>query len=119
MHYHIDGGYNDWAIHASFYAQYHCLLGILQKHGYESRNQECTFAAIEALIEEGRISLTKAELHRIFATDQRDKLEKTDIVELREQFQYGTETRIATEKIMALFEETKVFIEKVKVVLQE
>lgn len=62
--------FNDWAINASFYAQYHCLLAILQKFGYESRNQECTFAAIEYLIEQGKIGLEKSDLHKIFATDK-------------------------------------------------
>jgi len=119
MQYLIKGGYTDWAVQASFYAQYHCLLAVLCKFSYESRNQECTFATIETLIEEEKITLTKEELHSIFATDQRDKLETTDIVELRERFQYGTETRVEAGKIKALFEQTKAFIEKTKTVLQE
>jgi len=119
MQYLIKGGYTDWAVHTSFYAQYHCLLAVLCKFGYESRNQECTFATIELLIEQGKITLTKEELHSIFATDERDKLETADIVELRERFQYGTETRVEAGKIRALYEQTKAFIEKTKVVLQE
>lgn len=114
----IKGNYTDWAVHASFYARYHCLLAILCKFGYESRNQECTFATIEFLIEQGKIGLTKEELHRIFSTDQRDKLETADIVELRERFQYGTETHLETEKIKTLLEQTKEFIEKIKTILQ-
>lgn len=50
MLYLIKGGFPDWAINASFYVRYHCLLAILVKHGYESRNQECTFIAVEHLI---------------------------------------------------------------------
>ena len=42
MIYLIKGNFPDWAVSASFYSMYHCLLAILVKHGYESRNQECT-----------------------------------------------------------------------------
>ena len=50
MLYLLKGNFPDWAVNASFYAMYHCLLGLLAKHGYESKNQECTFTAIEHLI---------------------------------------------------------------------
>ncbi|MBI2564621.1 hypothetical protein HYV79_01375 [Candidatus Woesearchaeota archaeon] len=46
----IEGGFSEWAMTASFYTRYHCLLAILAALGYESRNQECTFAIIEQLI---------------------------------------------------------------------
>lgn len=114
----MKGRFYDWAIHAAFYAHYHCLLAILQKFGYESRNQECTFAAIEYLIEQGLIKLAKEDLHTIFAADTHDKLEESDIVDLREKFQYGTETLCEERKIKDLLEQTKIFIEKVKTVLQ-
>jgi uncharacterized protein (UPF0332 family) len=114
----IDKGYSDWAVSASFYAQYHCLLAILQKSGYESRNQECTFAAVEWLIEQGNVSLEKQDLYRIFATDKKDRLEDADIVDLRERFQYGTETLCKEERIREMLEQTKLFIEKAKSILQ-
>ena len=41
------GGYSDWCSSTLFYIIYHCFLSILSKQGYESRNQECTFALIE------------------------------------------------------------------------
>ena len=44
MLYFIKGNFPDWAISASFYARYHCLLAILAKCGYKSRNQECTYS---------------------------------------------------------------------------
>lgn len=118
MRYLIDGGFYDWAINASFYAHYHCLLAILQKFGYESRNQECTFAAIEHLIEQGEISLQKTDLYKIFSADKGEELEDTDIVDLREKFQYGTETLVEEQHIHDLLEQTKLFIEKIKVLLQ-
>lgn len=114
----INSGFSDWAINASFYAHYHCLLVILQKFGYESRNQECTFAAIEHLIEQGKINLDKADLHRIFTTDRQEKLEEADIVDLRERFQYGTETIVEKKTIQDLLTQTKDFIEKTKGILQ-
>jgi len=118
MEYLIRGGFNDWAIHASFYAHYHCLLAILQKFGYESRNQECTFAAIEYFIEQGKINLEKTDIHKIFAVDKHDKLEEADIVDLRERFQYGTETSYEERRIRELLKQAKEFIEKTKSILQ-
>ncbi len=119
MQYLMAGGFHDWAIHAAFYAQYHCLLALLAKFGFESRNQECTFAAAELLIEQGKISLEIADVYAIFATDRRDRLETTDMVELRERFQYGTETRFEKEKIQELLAQASGFLEKTKVNLQQ
>ena len=118
MEHMIQKGFNDWAVNASFYVHYHCLLAILQKFGYESRNQECTFAAIEYLIEQGKINLTKTDLYKIFATDQQEKLEETGILNLREKLQYGTETLYEERKVQELLEQTKVFIEETKSILQ-
>ncbi len=114
----IQKGFNDWAINASFYTHYHCLLAVLQKFGYESRNQECTFAAIENLIEKEKIALKKSDLYKIFATDREERLEDADIVSLRERFQYGTETLYEEPRIQELLEQTKAFIEKTKSILQ-
>ena len=50
-----EGGYTDWCSSSLFYTIYHCFLAILIKFGYESGNQECTFALIENLIEEKKI----------------------------------------------------------------
>jgi uncharacterized protein (UPF0332 family) len=110
----VRGGFHDWAISAAFYAHYHCLLATLQKFGYESRNQECTFAAIELLIEQGKIRMSKDELLKIYAANMED----TAILGLRERFQYGTETLMEESKIQEILEQTKRFIERTKVVLQ-
>ncbi len=115
----ISVNFHDWAVHASFYAHYHCLLAVLHKFGYESRNQECTFAAVECLIEEEKITMEKSDLHSIFAADRHDDLEQADIVGLREKFQYGTETSYEKKKLNELLEQTKSFIEKTKVIMQE
>jgi len=49
-------GFSDWSASASFYCLYHCLLALLAKEGYESRNQSCTFALIEDMIDKDKIS---------------------------------------------------------------
>ena len=118
MEYLIQGEFNDWAVSASFYVHYHCLLAILQKFGYESRNQECTFAAIEHLIEKNTISLSKEELHKIFKEEHEEKLQAPDIIGLREFFQYGTLTDYEKEKIKDLLKQSKNFVEKTKIIIE-
>jgi len=58
-------GFSDWSASAGFYCIYHCFLAILAKIGYESRNQECTFALIYTLIEEGKIGFSRELLSKI------------------------------------------------------
>jgi len=55
-------GFSDWSASASFYCLYHCLLALIAKEGFESRNQNCTFTLIEDMIEKGKISLTKEDI---------------------------------------------------------
>ena len=52
-------GFSDWSASAAFYCLYHSLLALIAKEGYESRNQSCTFALVEQMIENGKVSLTK------------------------------------------------------------
>lgn len=49
------GDFSDISTSTVFYSMYHCLLAIAVKFGYESRNQECTFALIYSLIEDKKI----------------------------------------------------------------
>lgn len=67
-------GYSDWSASAAFYCLYHCLLAIISKKGFESRNQSCTFALVESMIENNEINLTKEELKEIFDKDVTDDL---------------------------------------------
>ena len=106
------GGFSDWAVSASFYARYHCLLALLAKHGYESKNQECTFAAIENLIKNNKVSIDVKLLRKI--TSFEDDLEKEDLIKLREDFQYGSETEYESEKIRTLIDDTTELIRIVK-----
>ncbi|MFH1511280.1 MAG: hypothetical protein ABIF10_06315 [Candidatus Woesearchaeota archaeon] len=83
-----NSGFSDISASTAFYAMYHCLLAICLKEGYESHNQECTFALIESLVEDGRIDFDMAILHKIAAAQANN----SEIAgrALREQMQYGT-----------------------------
>lgn len=119
MLYLINGGMLDWAVNASFYSMYHCCLAILAKFGYESRNQDCTFAAIETLINEKRISLPIEKLRRISSPDRQETLDSDEIIELREDAQYGTETAFDMKQVRTLQDETTDFLEVTKRILEE
>ena len=117
MIYLIRGDLYDWAINASFYSMYHCLLAILSKYGYESRNQECTFAVIEYLIETKKLDLDLKWLRKITSSSNEPKEES--IINLREKFQYGTEAMVNETKIKQLLNDTKEFIDIVKEILKK
>lgn len=118
MLYLIKGNFPDWAVNASFYAMYHCILALLVKHGYESRNQECSFTAVEYLIQNKKIRLDVQKLKRIACFDEH-KLDEKEIIKLREAFQYGTETIMDDAEIKNLVRETQEFIDIVKEELKE
>jgi len=82
------GGFTDICATTLFYAIYQSLLAIGLRFGYESRNQECTFALMHALSEEGKIPLDKTMLEKV-ASLSPDK--KDTSVKIRERMQYGTE----------------------------
>lgn len=108
--------YSDWAVSAIFYSMYHCLLAVLWKYGYESRNQACTFAAVGKLISEGKINITIEELQNI--QEGSDNHDET-VVDLREYYQYGTETQVEKGKISILQQQAKEFVAKVSALLEE
>ena len=83
-------GYSDWSASAFFYTIYHCFLSILAKFGYESRNQECTIAAIEMLKEEGKINIDDRFINSLKITKIED-MHESSIIKVREDFQYGVE----------------------------
>lgn len=108
--------YPDWAISAIFYSMYHGLLAILWRYGYESRNQACTFAVIEKLIAESKIPITIDELRSI--QESGDGQDET-VVDLREYYQYGTETQVEKGKVIFLQQQAKEFVAKVSTLLEE
>ena len=86
------GQYSDVSATTIFFSLYHSLLAIAAKFGYESRNQECTFALIYSLIEDGKIDFDKETLRKIASLEPKDEEETS--VDIRERYQYGTEFKI-------------------------
>ncbi len=82
-------GYSDWSASAFFYCIYHCFLSILRKYGYESRNQECTIAAIEMLKDEKKIFIDAKYINLLKITQPKE--ENISVIRIREDFQYGTD----------------------------
>lgn len=83
-------GYSDWSASAFFYAIYQCFLAIAAKKGYESRNQECTFALIYSLIENNEIELDKQMVNKVTSLNIQEEKESSTSTEIREKYQYGT-----------------------------
>lgn len=109
-------GFSDWSASASFYTLYHCLLALCVKFGYESRNQSCTFALIDDLIDKKEIkNITKKDLKEIFDGSIKEDLEHSDkILDIRERMQYSTKTSLEEETFKELFERTKELFNKLK-----
>ncbi len=112
------GDFSDISASTIFYSIYHCLLAIAAKHGYESRNQECTFALIYSLIEDGKIDFEKEILDRIASLDVNETYEKTS-TGIREHYQYGTELSIKDDLYKDLTALAKEVIAKAKIIMEQ
>jgi uncharacterized protein (UPF0332 family) len=110
------GDFSDISASTLFYSMYHCLLSIIAKFGFESRNQECTFALVRSLIEDGRINLKMDVLDRISAADARS--EEETILKIREQYQYGVSTSLKDNLYREMFNLAKDVLDKTKVVIE-
>jgi uncharacterized protein (UPF0332 family) len=110
-------GYSDWSASAAFYSIYHCFLAIINKFGYESRNQECTFALIYTLIEDKKIDLDKEIVEEINNMDVEEKQE-TPIIELRETEQYGISLSIDDKAYERILEIAQKILDKTKEILE-
>ncbi len=113
------GGYTDWCSSTLFYTVYHCFLAVLAKHGYESRNQECTFAVIESLIEDSVIDITKTEMEKVSFLDVEEKHLSPTAVEIREEFQYGTKLSLEDRRLEELLGLASTILDKTKVILEK
>ncbi len=111
------GNFSDISASTVFYSMYHCLLAIIAKFGFESRNQECTFALVYYLIEEGKISLEKDLLDKITSLDL--KGEDSTSIEIREEYQYGTNLSIKDNIYKELFGLAQRVLSKAKEVIEE
>lgn len=107
------GNFSDLSASTVFYSMYHCLLAITIKFGYESRNQECTFALIYNLIEDNKIDFEIELLNKISSLDIKDT-DKNVITQIREKYQYGTELSIKDDLYEELFELATKVMEKTK-----
>ena len=81
--------YSDWSASAFFYCLYHCFLAILRKFGYQSRNQECTIAAVEMLKGQGEISIDSRFIAALRVSQAKE--DEGNMIQIRESFQYGTD----------------------------
>jgi len=112
-------GYSDWSAPAAFYAVYHCLLALAAKNGYESRNQECTFALIYRLIETKKVKLDAGLLQQISRLDPEKTQESPTITDIRETQQYGVATSLENKTLKKMLENAKAVLDKTKEELEE
>jgi len=112
----IQGGFEDWAVSQLYYAMYHSLLAVLFRKGFESKNHECTINAIEYLIEKNEININKEDMAFIRTTEQ---MTSKDAKSLREEFQYGTKTKVNEILLKKLIKKSKEIVEKIEVSLNE
>ena len=111
----LEKEFSDVSASTVFYSIYHALLAILSKFGYESGNQECTFALIYSFIEDGEIDLDKELLDKISSLD----LGEESVIGLRERYQYGVELSMREEIFNENFEVAKELLGKVKEIIEE
>src|SRR3989339_637813 len=89
------GGYTDWCSSSLFYVIYHCFLAIVTKFGYETRNQECTFALIASFIEDRKITISQEDLERVSTLNIGESQESPETaVSIREEYQYSTKVSL-------------------------
>lgn len=108
-------GFSDWSASAAFYCLYHCLLALIAKEGFESRNQSCTFAYVEDMIDNKKTSLTKEELKEIFDKDVTEDLAHSEmILDIRENMQYTIKTAMEEKEFIELKERIKKLFDKIR-----
>ena len=112
-------GYSDWSASAAFYSIYHCFLAVITKFGYESRNQECTFALIYHLIESKKIDFDINIVREIYDLNPEEKHESSSIVDVRESGQYGIKLSIEDKTFDKLIKMAKIILDKTKEILEK
>lgn len=111
------GKFDDWVISAAFYAMYHSALAVLYELGYESRNQECTFTALEHFI--GQKSLTIEKEYVWMARRLGEVAAEKDAKTLREDFQYGVRTKVDAKIIDEMVSNARKFVQRMRVAVEE
>ena len=107
--------FSDISASTVFYSVYHALLAILAKFGYESRNQECTFAVIYGLIEDNKINIDKSIIDKVALLNKSDE----SIIDIREHYQYGVELSMKESLYNETLEIAKNFLGKTKQIIEE
>ncbi len=111
-----DGGYTDWCSSSLFYTIYHCFLAVLVKFGYESRNQECTFALIENLIEEKKISFDIDDIREISSLDNEEH--EDTAINIREKYQYSPKITLGNTAYNKLLNLAKKILAQTKEIME-
>jgi len=112
-------GFSDISASTIFYSMYHCFLAIGLKFGYESGNQECTFALMQSLSKEKKIDLKRELLEKVATLDpNKEKVKKTS-VKIREQLQYGTSLSLDDDIYKELLFLAQEVISKTKEIVEE
>ena len=112
-------GFSDWSAPATFYAIYHALLAVLAKQGYESRNQECTFALIYKLIDTKQINLDDKLIAEIHELQPEEAHQEPTIVDVRESEQYGLSLSLEENTYNRLLSIAKNILDQVKISIEE
>ena len=113
------GGYTDWCSSSLFYVIYHCFLAILTKFGYETRNQECTFALIASFIEDKKITISQEDLEKVSILNITETQESPETaVSIREDYQYSTKVSLENKEYQELLQLAKLILDKTKETLQ-
>ncbi len=112
-------GFSDWSASAAFYTAYHCFLAILAKRGYESRNQECTFALIARLIETGELRLDRDVLRRFHALDPDAVAASASVTGLREAEQYGVSLSLEEKAYERVLDLARDVLDRTKTIIEE
>lgn len=114
-----EAGFSDWSASATFYAIYHSLLAVLAKKGFESRNQECTFALIYSLIEDEALALDVSLVQQIHEMNPDDAQAEPTVIGLRELEQYGVRLSLDEHQYERLLNLAKEVLDQVKIIIEE
>ncbi len=113
------GGFTDWCSSSLFYTIYHCFLAILAKIGYETQNQECTFALIASLVEDKRVTISQKDLEKVTILNITETQESQETaVSIREEYQYSTKVSLENKEYQELLQLAKLILDRTKETLE-
>ena len=89
----------DWALNIGFYAVYHCFLAILEKYGYESKNQSCSITVLLNLIEENKFDFDRDLILQFDTLEMEKEAVSPTIRQSREISTYGVKTEVDAKQL--------------------